>query len=1066
MLDQITSYMMSFVTTNFESCGDSLESVFVDDSRTSKVGRKPCVPNAPQRPQSHSNFSGPEGACCHCGNVSRLTPFDDSLAANEDVTGILELQRFDGSDLLFFPVPTSEVVAFYGKNDPRFGGQTFPSSTRKSGIKQNNYPISIKTYENPLGAEVGSHEQLLKGSQHNSPRYRTDSPSPEVAQKWIDMGASRNSKENQKLKARSRWHPWDSTIKSHLRTGQQDVPYDEEKLPSSKSAQYRRYRKHQRPPTDPRRRLPLTLTTNSAYLGTKDTTMNSFSETEKKTSSIDQNKGSQTTSKGFISNPNDFRTDTTTPTSSGPPYLAQTFEEEEPYCNTPNKVSRSNPGIFQRLQLAPKPTIRPVTSSGISSDGYIARQDNGIFVPYPPSTRQQQQGEDRTPYFPDNFTTKYPRQAVKNFIMPKDESNDNSEEKKSHWKSAVDPRTGRTYYYHEITRETQWRKPMDLATDEEKRVMEEKEKKQKEFFTVMEANILNSISQGIVPGTPLMGSDASGVTPATGFGRRMSSRKVSLGPDGKPPELVRTISTMDEDILMDVIRRQPSFRNFKPGVSREDSLQPNDLLGYRRRSSEVRDGFESWSQGSQNQPLETLQERFNESTDSLPALFNYLCDENEDIDVESEMNASSLTGFGMTWEETQALKKLATITKEMIDVEKDVLVFEESPLLVKSTKTASTDSSPAWKPPKDDKEKRDLPRELDFDDSDEEEDDVDKPKHLPALNKARQGSDGRALPREIDFSSDEEEESAHTPTPKNDKPGKGLQKAEKKEKSQSRPEVKRRNTCGTMYIGTTMSAPDKDATIRCVCGVVRSHILSSEHDTRYTPDTDAYKIFNDQESERGSQNFDFSSKVNTKVSPPSLDEVSTFYRDIFFKAQMEADCIIMSLIYVERLIKKTTGRLRPRAGNWRSLLFSCMILSSKVWDDLSMWNVDFSQSCPPGVSFSLKRINELELAVLNALSFKVKVPASEYAKYYFLLRSMLIKSGLAGDDLSALNPLDVEGARKLQQVSTQFESLSLTQGDPLGPNQRSKSLNPRSIHKAALEYSTKPKLGLEQVVKM
>jgi hypothetical protein len=247
---------------------------------------------------------------------------------------------------------------------------------------------------------------------------------------------------------------------------------------------------------------------------------------------------------------------------------------------------------------------------------------------------------------------------------------------------------------------------------------------------------------------------------------------------------------------------------------------------------------------------------------------------------------------------------------------------------------------------------------------------------------------------------------------------------------------------------------------------VRSHILSSEQDTRYNPENDAYKIFNDQESERGGQTFEFSSKLVTKLMPPRLDEVATFYRDIFFKAQMEADCIIMSLIYVERLIKKTAGRLRPRAGNWRSLLFSCMILSSKVWDDLSMWNVDFSQSCPPGVSFSLKRINELELAVLNALSFKVKVPASEYAKYYFLLRSMLIKSGLAGDDLSALNPLDVQGARKLQQVSSQFEDLSLTQGDPLGPNQRSKSLNPQSIHKAAVEYSTKPKLGLEQVVKM
>lgn len=182
---------------------------------------------------------------------------------------------------------------------------------------------------------------------------------------------------------------------------------------------------------------------------------------------------------------------------------------------------------------------------------------------------------------------------------------------------------------------------------------------------------------------------------------------------------------------------------------------------------------------------------------------------------------------------------------------------------------------------------------------------------------------------------------------------------------------------------------------------------------------------------------------------------------------MEADCIIMSLIYVERLIKQTNGGVRPRPSNWRSLLFSCMILSSKVWDDLSMWNADFSQSCPPGVSFPLKRINQLELAVLNALGFQVKVPASEYAKYYFLLRSMLIKSGLGGDEISTLNPLDVMGARRLQQVSTQFESVSLTKTSVTNElTNRSKSLGVADRSRIQTKLTATPKVGLEHVVKM
>ena len=74
------------------------------------------------------------------------------------------------------------------------------------------------------------------------------------------------------------------------------------------------------------------------------------------------------------------------------------------------------------------------------------------------------------------------------------------------------------------------------------------------------------------------------------------------------------------------------------------------------------------------------------------------------------------------------------------------------------------------------------------------------------------------------------------------------------------------------------------------------------------------------------------------------------------------------------------------------------------------------------MALTLQRVNDLEVTVLGALSYRVKVPASEYAKYYFLLRSMLLKSGLGSEDLNTMNPLDVEGARQLQYASSAFQS--------------------------------------------
>lgn len=233
----------------------------------------------------------------------------------------------------------------------------------------------------------------------------------------------------------------------------------------------------------------------------------------------------------------------------------------------------------------------------------------------------------------------------------------------------------------------------------------------------------------------------------------------------------------------------------------------------------------------------------------------------------------------------------------------------------------------------------------------------------------------------------------------------------------------------------------------------RAHIIGAEREdegngAKYDSTEDRFRLFNDRESQRKAvapleeeMCLDELTLDEAEKELPTLEVITSFYRDVFMRAQMETDCIIMSLIYVERLIKVTDGLLRPRRSNWRSLLFSCMILSSKVWDDLSMWNGDFSQTCPAGVIFSVKRINELELAILKALKYKVKVPASEYAKYYFLLRSMLIKSGLGGDDLKTMNPLDVEGAKRLEQVSSSFQNVAATKRRTAQENKlRSKSM--------------------------
>lgn len=242
----------------------------------------------------------------------------------------------------------------------------------------------------------------------------------------------------------------------------------------------------------------------------------------------------------------------------------------------------------------------------------------------------------------------------------------------------------------------------------------------------------------------------------------------------------------------------------------------------------------------------------------------------------------------------------------------------------------------------------------------------------------------------------------------------------------TKPMIKRRNSTGTIYVDTTMSAQDNQATIRCVCAVIRAHMIEAEME-RIIPRRQ-FDTFKDADFELDDREDETLEEREERMKVPSLDLVVRFFDNAFSKSQMESECIIMCLIYIERLIKVTKGRFCIRYDNWRPTVFACMILASKVWDDLSMWNVDFSQISP---AFDLQRINELELAVLEALHYEVKVPAGEYAKYYFHLRSMIARLGFYDKtNVSAkLTPLSVAGARKLQLATESYEEMKLNQSE-------------------------------------
>jgi hypothetical protein len=125
----------------------------------------------------------------------------------------------------------------------------------------------------------------------------------------------------------------------------------------------------------------------------------------------------------------------------------------------------------------------------------------------------------------------------------------------------------------------------------------------------------------------------------------------------------------------------------------------------------------------------------------------------------------------------------------------------------------------------------------------------------------------------------------------------------------------------------------RDNVIRCVCANIIAHIQTNER-SGYTPPRE-YEIFDKEEgslvSTRSCLAVSHCLSFVCLSQAYDLDTVSFVFKTVHQESQMEFECIVIALIYLERLPRLTGGKLRLCALNWRFLLFTCMMLSSKIW---------------------------------------------------------------------------------------------------------------------------------------
>jgi Cyclin len=165
-------------------------------------------------------------------------------------------------------------------------------------------------------------------------------------------------------------------------------------------------------------------------------------------------------------------------------------------------------------------------------------------------------------------------------------------------------------------------------------------------------------------------------------------------------------------------------------------------------------------------------------------------------------------------------------------------------------------------------------------------------------------------------------------------------------------------------------------------------------------------------------------KIKETYSVPTEAEIYEFAHRLFKTVQLSSECSIVSLIYVERLME--TSKVPLLASTWRPIFMSGLLMASKVWQDLSTWNVEFSNVYP---QYSLENINKLELQFLRMIKWDLYISSSLYAKYYFALRSLEGKHDfrLRYNHMVGGDSVRPQQARQIEERSLQVKEEALLQ---------------------------------------
>mmetsp|Transcript_34951 Transcript_34951/g.78575 ORF Transcript_34951/g.78575 Transcript_34951/m.78575 type:complete len:387 (-) Transcript_34951:4-1164(-) len=210
------------------------------------------------------------------------------------------------------------------------------------------------------------------------------------------------------------------------------------------------------------------------------------------------------------------------------------------------------------------------------------------------------------------------------------------------------------------------------------------------------------------------------------------------------------------------------------------------------------------------------------------------------------------------------------------------------------------------------------------------------------------------------------------------------------------------------------------------------------------------------------------------------DAAFEFLRNIIVAAAFPKELVPLAGIYIDRLVYAADVQLT--ASNWKCICAVAILLATKVWEDIHPWNADYADILRRAVDLHVQNqgsLYRLESQFLDALRWKVLIPADVYAAYYFSLKegSAAQEAHLGADvgspgrfqrgeslqseqttpprcqSCGSLSSLASDTSTALPSIPTPGLSLSTSEGDLVQQSFQSVLLHPRNPYVGTFRHA-------------